>query len=305
MIQSAGGHAQGGYHNQRNAQNYGGKQKGKWKNNKRSGSDAFGNHNLRSGYGAANNSATNIQHWDEPELDVSEIGYEEEDSMAALQADDSMKEVEMELSEDPEEEEDEEESRQLTQGEIWDDSALIAAWDAANEEYEAIHGKNKDWKKERVHKSPLWYNKPPDKPKKDKGKGKATNTTSATVPRDIHASVSQQGAPLSFAVPAEPPSVPQGTEQVISDSASYYSGMMGQGGTSHGADGVEGSADEAFSRALGAMYWTGYWTAMYHARRATTFSTDVAVLADAVEQEDEEEERLDHELTEALISTQR
>jgi hypothetical protein len=30
----------------------------------------------------------------------------------------------------------EEESRELTHEEIWDDSALIAAWDAANEEYE-------------------------------------------------------------------------------------------------------------------------------------------------------------------------
>lgn len=28
------------------------------------------------------------------------------------------------------------------------------------------------------------------------------------------------------------------------------------------------SQDEAFKRALGAMYWTGYWTAMYHVRDA-------------------------------------
>jgi len=27
------------------------------------------------------------------------------------------------------------------------------------------------------------------------------------------------------------------------------------------------SQDEAFSRALSAMYWGGYWTAMYHVRR--------------------------------------
>ena len=26
------------------------------------------------------------------------------------------------------------------------------------------------------------------------------------------------------------------------------------------------SRDEAFSRAMGAMYWTGYWTAVYHVR---------------------------------------
>ena len=35
------------------------------------------------------------------------------------------------------------------------------------------------------------------------------------------------------------------------------------------ADGTEGrivSQDEAFSRAMNAMYWGGYWTAMYHVR---------------------------------------
>jgi len=168
--QQGGQGGQGGYHNHNqrnnNAQHNGGKQKGRWKNNKRSGPDAYGNNNLRGGYGAGavvsingapvNNypSTNSTQHWDEPELEISEIGYEEEDSTLA-QGDQSMKEVEMELSEDVDEEEDEEESRQLNQEEIWDDSALIAAWDAANEEYEAIHGKNKDWKKERAHNSPL------------------------------------------------------------------------------------------------------------------------------------------------------
>ena len=31
------------------------------------------------------------------------------------------------------------------------------------------------------------------------------------------------------------------------------------------------SQDEAFSRALNAMYWGGYWTAMYHVRRYSLF----------------------------------
>lgn len=30
------------------------------------------------------------------------------------------------------------------------------------------------------------------------------------------------------------------------------------------APGEHVSRDEAFHRALGAMYWTGYWTAVYH-----------------------------------------
>ncbi|KAG6875554.1 hypothetical protein C0993_008592, partial [Termitomyces sp. T159_Od127] len=47
-----------------------------------------------------------------------------------------------------------EEGRDLTQDEIWDDSALIDAWNAATEEYEAFHGPDKGWKKEPIHKSP-------------------------------------------------------------------------------------------------------------------------------------------------------
>ena len=74
-----------------------------------------------------------------------------------------------------EEEEEEEESRDLTHEEIWDDSALIDAWNSAAAEYEvrrrirflayvthswiivkAYHGKdNKEWKNEPVKRSPL------------------------------------------------------------------------------------------------------------------------------------------------------
>lgn len=51
--------------------------------------------------------------------------------------------------------EDGEESRELTHEEIWDDSALVNAWEAATEEYEAYHGPDKDWKREPINKSPL------------------------------------------------------------------------------------------------------------------------------------------------------
>jgi hypothetical protein len=48
-----------------------------------------------------------------------------------------------------------EESRELTHEEIWDDSTLVNAWEAATQEYEAYHGPDKGWKKEPVNKSPL------------------------------------------------------------------------------------------------------------------------------------------------------
>ena len=76
------------------------------------------------------------------------------------------------------EEEEEEESRELTHEEIWDDSALIDAWNSAAAEYEvranvsargassltssiawfqqAFHGPGKKWKAEPVKKSPLY-----------------------------------------------------------------------------------------------------------------------------------------------------
>lgn len=48
-----------------------------------------------------------------------------------------------------------EEGRELTHEEIWDDSALVNAWEAATQEYEAYHGSEKAWKTETVNKAPL------------------------------------------------------------------------------------------------------------------------------------------------------
>jgi hypothetical protein len=56
---------------------------------------------------------------------------------------------------DPNDYEEGEESRELTHEEIWDDSALLNAWEAATDEYEAYHGSQKAWKTETVNKAPL------------------------------------------------------------------------------------------------------------------------------------------------------
>jgi len=48
-----------------------------------------------------------------------------------------------------------EETRDLTHEEIWDDSALIDAWNAANEEYEVLNGPDKQWKSKPAHDSAL------------------------------------------------------------------------------------------------------------------------------------------------------
>lgn len=62
-----------------------------------------------------------IQHWDDPGNNAEVMNYDDNSAGAA----DGMDDVE-----------EEEESRYLTHDEIWDDSALIDAWNSATAEYE-------------------------------------------------------------------------------------------------------------------------------------------------------------------------
>ncbi|SJL07799.1 uncharacterized protein ARMOST_11151 [Armillaria ostoyae] len=126
----------------------------------------------------------------------------------------------------------EEENKELTHDEIWDDSALIDAWTAANEEYAAYHGEDKSWKDE--------Y--PPDDVE--------------PTPKD-----SQPLLNVNFEPSHDPPA----------------------------------SQDEAFQRAMSAMYWAGYWTAVYHHKKR---------LQEEEEEEGEGEEE-EVEVEENLVSTQR
>jgi len=88
------------------------------------------------------------------------------------------------------------------------------------------------------------------------------------------------------------------------------------------------SQDEAFSRALNAMYWGGYWTAVYHCHRnfgpaaassqaaapqvpAATSSVTIKeeeALVEALVEEDEDMEEIDEEASSdngGFVSTQR
>ncbi|KAF9493892.1 hypothetical protein BDN71DRAFT_1449521 [Pleurotus eryngii] len=153
------------------------------------------------------------------------------------------------------------ESRDLTHDEIWDDSALIEAWNAAAEEYETYHGPEKDWKKEPVHKSPLWYNIPPD-PQKSKQKSAINDTAKSAQPDASGAVDTENSKPMDFDafIPTHDPSLglPSGNIPSMGD-------PMNQGIITPSGPPV--SPDEAFSKALGAMYWAGYWTAAYHYSR--------------------------------------
>jgi len=170
-----------------------------------------------------------------------------------------------------------------------------------------------------------WYNVPPVKPsKKDKGKSKssqvANETGAPSAPAQRHARTSQttdapsgadensktldfstfvprHDASLHFAVPPQPPPLPEhaygraaglsmnSTAQLIESASINPSAAVG--------------ADEAFSRAMGAMYWCGYWTAVYHSQRrvGSVLSNDEA--------EEEGAEHEEHKETQELLSTQR
>ncbi|KAH9836746.1 uncharacterized protein C8Q71DRAFT_57267 [Rhodofomes roseus] len=199
------------------------------------------------------------QHWDEPETSAPQMTYDDGEGEAP--ADTHMQDA---LEEG--EEEEEEESRELTHEDIWDDSALVDAWDSAMAEYEAYHGKGGKWKEGPVKKSPLWYNVPPaTSGKTSKGKAKAEGGISTAAPvfgnGDAHAdkAVNEDSMPHNFDtfVPTHDPSLAVGNGAPGSDYATYAlpeSGAMV-------------SQDEAFSRAVNAMYWSGYWTAVYHVSR--------------------------------------
>ena len=174
--------------------------------------------------------------------------------------------------------EDEEESRELTYEEIWDDSALIDAWNSAAAEYEALNGKSQSWKNLPVKKSPLWYNVPPD-PEKIKARHAEASapmggTEADTEPLDFNTFVPVHDPSLGLPVPAS---------------------QMGNG-QMQAAFPTPVSRDEAFNRALNAMYWTGYWTAIYH-----SYSQAGAHAPNRVDEVEEAEEEDDGD----LVSTQR
>lgn len=172
-------------------------------------------------------------------------------------------------------------SRELTHEEIWDDSALVEAWNAAMEEYDAYHGPDKGWKKEPVHKSPLWYTIPPRNPPK--------KVEPATHNPQADESNSQ---PFDFAsfVPTHDPSLSAAvdTAEEAPLPTLYTTPLTFQPPISQ---------DQAFERAVHASYWSGYWTAIYHCHRQTqpihpetneTEDQDVSSSSSSDEQEVEE-----------------
>ncbi|KAF4623318.1 hypothetical protein D9613_001527 [Agrocybe pediades] len=196
----------------------------------------------------------------------------------------------------------EEESRELTHEEIWDDSALVDAWDAAMEEYQAYHGIDEDWKREPVKKSALWYNVPIDPSKSKASQMAAANSQSGPSMNIPPENVNEEEAdskPLDFNTfvptynPHLEPSTPEAEDQAQSQinrgtttTGHHHVPLPAAAHYDYTADltsvtGQMVSQDEAFQRALSAMYWGGYWTAMYHAQRHISQTSRSSTIAAA------------------------
>ncbi|KAH9938958.1 uncharacterized protein BXZ73DRAFT_44026 [Epithele typhae] len=221
-----------------------------------------------------------VQHWDDPGIQGPQMPYEDAPLITTTMQ--------------KEEEDEEDESRELTHGEIWDDSALIDAWNSAAAEYEAYHGPGKKWKNEPVKKSPLWYNIPPDLPPTSK-----TSSAGVSTSTPQNGGEGEDSAPLNFDtfVPTHDPS--------LATAMAPAAGMDGNPlGT--GSETAMVSQDEAFSRAMAAMYWSGYWTAVYHSRRNETRQANGSIEQDdGAFGEDEDGQGAEDEEDEEMLPAQR
>lgn len=242
-----------------------------------------------------NNPTSTVQHWDDPTPSIHGGGPSNKQTKA------KDKEV---VFDDDEAGREDGESRELTHEEIWDDSALVDAWNAAMEEYEAYNGPDKGWKKEPVHKSPLWYNVPPkkkpSKPRMEPATPMSLNEASVSVEET-------DSKPINFEtfVPTHDPSISD-DPALEPPSISY---IPTEGSVLACEAGTMISQDEAFSRALSAMYWGGYWTAMYHCQRQLSgnviASTVTAGGNDQANVDDEDMVYEEEEEEEEFVSTQR
>ncbi|KDR68693.1 hypothetical protein GALMADRAFT_256476 [Galerina marginata CBS 339.88] len=199
--------------------------------------------------------------------------------------------------------EEEEESRELTHQEIWDDSALLDAWEAATEEYEAYHGPEKDWKKESVKRSPLWYNIPVDPSKRATNAASRSNVTTiqtASAPDPaVHEDAERDSKPVDFDtfVPTHDPSLDE-ISTAPADSGPTMPAFANMNYIPDTPAGAMVSQDEAFQRALNAMYWGGYWTAMYQCQRRLSQNQTSSTGQDSANNEDDAEEQFAGEVDE-------
>ncbi|CAE6467673.1 unnamed protein product [Rhizoctonia solani] len=150
----------------------------------------------------------------------------------------------------------------LTKEELWDDSALIAAWDAAAEEYESLNGPEKKWKEEPVNKSALWYAPPPKPQKDDDGEEDDEEGEEGEVEEEENGDEAEH-ATVPDSVPIDFNTFVPSHDPTLGVAQTSVTGLQPSATTN---DFTKLTKDEIFEKAVSASYWAGYWTAMYHAR---------------------------------------
>ena len=88
----------------------------------------------------------------------------------------------------------------------------------------------------------------------------------SSTPLNFDTFVPTHDASLSYAQPAQPPPIPDEVLAQYNGVSSNYAANLSDAQEDMSAV----SADDAFNRAIGAMYWCGYWTAVYHVRFSAT-----------------------------------
>ncbi|KAG8962437.1 hypothetical protein FRC03_004244 [Tulasnella sp. 419] len=147
----------------------------------------------------------------------------------------------------------------LTHDQIWDDSALVEAWDAAMEEYRMIHGPDKDWKTEPVYKNSLWYMEP---------KPQSTANQEGTNDMDV-AQETEEGEDEEqyYGEPGDSEEV----ELELNNKTNSYD-VAYAGAFEALPDTSKFTPEQLFQKAMEASYWAGYWASAYKQSQQTSTS---------------------------------
>ena len=105
-----------------------------------------------------------------------------------------------------------------------------------------------------------WYNVPPATTSKSTTNTSQNGAGAHALARTTTVETEMDSTPLNFDtfVPTHDPSL------AAAGFSSAVPAMDGGSALAVGAEAATASQDEAFSRAMTAMYWSGYWTAVYH-----------------------------------------
>ena len=112
-----------------------------------------------------------------------------------------------------------------------------------------------------------WYNVPPEKVSKGKSKAHPSKTNGTAVEVETNGTAeATDSSPLNFDtfVPTHDPSLAAAAAVMTGAGPSLSVSTMDATTLGNGGEAAMVSQDEAFSRAMTAMYWSGYWTAVYH-----------------------------------------